>query len=557
MSVVKSRVAMLVIFFLYSSGLHAAADPATLHFIRAGASGNNDGSDWTNAWTLFASVLWTRGHTYYVATDVYNGNVTVQKAENGTEWISIKKAILADHGTDTGWQTSYGTGPAEILGKLYIANAYIEVDGQVGSDNSGHGFRVTNPVVGGNVLQIETNRDHVHLSHIEIKGSGSPGTNPYGTSVENGLYINGLVPRSDIKVAHCWIHHVNRDGVVVAGFNGSPGLLFEHNRVERTGGHADPAAHGQGMDFAVYSVNSGVTLRYNKFVDIVGSANIAFLGGSTNSDVKIYGNIFWSSDQSQYSSSPGVIWTRGLTPETTMNGLYVYNNVFHNITLAQIANDAVIRSNGFVRNNIWEDSAFTGYPVSITHRGVVADHNYYYNNTHNNAGAPPIGATDVQGTSSAFVDAALHDYRLTSSSLAQDKGASLSSPYNHDGNGTYRPQDAGWDIGAYEYCEGGCETNPGDGSTNSGPTSDPKFGKFKNVFNPSRGEKLIIKYTLSKPEALRIVNSRGEKVFEKNLEPTTDYQEIPWDGKVKNQSVASGVYLLILGNETTRAVVVK
>jgi hypothetical protein len=422
-----------------------APSPSTnIHYIRVGATGNNSGSDWNNAWNSFSSVVWTRGHTYYVADGVYPQNVVISKQESENQWIYVYKATNNDHGTDTGWSNTYGDGAAEIQGRLDVGNSYIEIDGRVGSDNSGYGFRIDPPGVGTvlGILSLTFDKTYFHLYHTEIAGSGSPGSNPYSNDVENGLYLNGTSARQGIHIANNWIHHVNRDGIVLGSSNG---LIFEHNRIERTGGHADPAVHGQGMDFSVNTINTGLIIRHNKFVDIVGSANISFLGGSNNTDIHIYGNIFWSSDQNKYWSSPGVIWTRSTTPAVTVNGFYVYNNTFHNIKLAQIANDAVNKSNGFVRNNIWEGSTFTG--LSPVHRGVTAEYNYYYNNS----GTPPIGTTDVLGSASPFLNAANRDYRLLAGSSAIDRGVNLGSNYEVDRNGVLRPQGTAWDMGAYEF----------------------------------------------------------------------------------------------------------
>jgi len=40
------------------------------HYIRDGAGGSNDGTNWTHAWTTLPSPL-TRGDTYYIADGNY------------------------------------------------------------------------------------------------------------------------------------------------------------------------------------------------------------------------------------------------------------------------------------------------------------------------------------------------------------------------------------------------------------------------------------------------------------------------------------------------------
>ena len=47
---------------------------AASHYIRAGATGANDGSSWADAWTTFPNgATYIRGDEYYVATGTYVG----------------------------------------------------------------------------------------------------------------------------------------------------------------------------------------------------------------------------------------------------------------------------------------------------------------------------------------------------------------------------------------------------------------------------------------------------------------------------------------------------
>ena len=122
------------------------------HFIRTGALGLDDGSDWTNAWPDFASVTWTRGDTYYVADGVYAETVTLTKAVAGASYIYILKATATAHVTEDGWNAGYGDGQAET-GRWSIQTGYWYISG-VGrtTETSGYGFKVTNTVSGTNAF---------------------------------------------------------------------------------------------------------------------------------------------------------------------------------------------------------------------------------------------------------------------------------------------------------------------------------------------------------------------------------------------------------------------
>ena len=65
------------------------------------------------------------------------------------------------------------------------------------------------------------------------------------------------------------------------------------------------------------------------------------------------------------------------------------------------------------------------------------------------ASTMPGGLGNVQATTAFFVNAASHDYRLSSSSLATDAGVAIGS-VTKDRIGVLRPQGAYWDVGAYE-----------------------------------------------------------------------------------------------------------
>jgi hypothetical protein len=88
------------------------------HYVRSGAIGLNNGSDWANAYTSLPTSL-IRGDTYYIADGSYSGkNFNTPVA--GAQLITIKKAIESDHGTDVGWSSTYGDGQAVFTSVLFL-----------------------------------------------------------------------------------------------------------------------------------------------------------------------------------------------------------------------------------------------------------------------------------------------------------------------------------------------------------------------------------------------------------------------------------------------------
>ncbi|MGZ3786733.1 MAG: hypothetical protein ACXVC3_19500, partial [Bdellovibrio sp.] len=136
----KSLRALLILAELLS---FSVASQAMDHYIRAGATGTADGSDWMNAWTDIPTTL-IRGDTYYIAGGAYGPHTF--SALNGTAYAYLKKATVASHGTATGWNDTFASGQAVFSGiTAWIINmSYLDVDGVVGSgsNSSDYGIRL-------------------------------------------------------------------------------------------------------------------------------------------------------------------------------------------------------------------------------------------------------------------------------------------------------------------------------------------------------------------------------------------------------------------------------
>lgn len=145
----KSKYCFLVSFFLMLLVSNTAF--AANKYVRDGATGANNGSDWTNAYTSLPAIL-VRGDTYYIADGSYP-SYTVDDAVSGTLYITIRKATNSDHGTDIGWNVLYGDGQAIFNygaqgSAITISTSYVDFDGVVGggSDQSTYGFKLKFPL---------------------------------------------------------------------------------------------------------------------------------------------------------------------------------------------------------------------------------------------------------------------------------------------------------------------------------------------------------------------------------------------------------------------------
>jgi len=252
----------VLIFLLFIPSFATAAN----HYIREGGSGN--GSAWDNAWDDLPSTF-VRGDTYYVADGVYDGH-TFSTLTFGTTKIYIKKATTSDHGTETGWNSSYGNGVAKFEGVIQFSSSYWEFDGQVGggpgSWDSGHGFEIETPwsssQTSGRAVYF-TNRhttSHITISHVEIHPQVD--FQGYGH-----LFYGNTASESHITIDHCYLH--DNYGCFVLMRSWSNAIFeynfFDHNR-SSSSYHAE-AVSDSGSDY--------VTFRYNYFRNIDGNVIVS------------------------------------------------------------------------------------------------------------------------------------------------------------------------------------------------------------------------------------------------------------------------------------------
>lgn len=99
-------------------------------FVRPSATGAT-GNDWTAAYTNLtqAEAALSRGDTLWVADGTYAGDITWNVAESSTTAITIKKATVASHGSETGWDDSYGDGQATCDSYWAFTTGYWIIDG--------------------------------------------------------------------------------------------------------------------------------------------------------------------------------------------------------------------------------------------------------------------------------------------------------------------------------------------------------------------------------------------------------------------------------------------
>lgn len=458
------RVLIAIVFLLTAVPCLAAT-----HYILDGGSG--DGSAWNNALDDLPAAL-TRGDTYYIGDGTYAA-YTFDDATSGTNLITIKKATTADHGTETGWSSTYGDGEAVFYsaGTTWtISSDYYVIDGQSGSgkDPGGYGIRVYTTASRGTTATLvnASGADHVTISHVEFDfNNGSAASSTAATRMWGCWGVCDT-----ITIESCYFHH-STGYVFYLGSYGTPAhtqtnYVIDHCYFDTIGGGGSIASGHWELMWLLWATN--FQFRYNTIENVFetlptynGQTGWLMMGGSTNT--QIYGNLFFCSDEDYCDvGGNGVIatWSNDVYVNA---GVYIYNNTFVDITSRDYApkiyfyHNTANDTNVTVRNNLYYNSEWSWTGVDTqTHEAC--------------GGGQSCSGTDQQTgiLSGQFSNYAGDVFTLAYGTTA---GVTLDSPYNVDINGNNRGADGTWDRGAYEY---GTEGNPTTVTitTNSGANYD-------------------------------------------------------------------------------------
>jgi hypothetical protein len=401
----------------------------TCHYVRAGSSG--EGASWDAALGDLPDDL-ERGATYFVAAGTY-GSPTLDDPEDGERVITIKRAVVGDHGTDVGWSDDLAEGPATFSGFTMVSDHYV-VDGKRRneadwSDVEAYGLRV----IGGfqaHTINFGRGSNHVVVRYVDV---GGPESDSFDPSIPDaGFYFGGFGEiLTDWTISGCHVHNVYL-----------PFQLASASAVTIEESWLGPNWSKETIRGQIHA--SDIVIRHNVFHDgcqgtpgdpTAGgcTAQIAMWDGESEGDFdgsEIYGNLIRTTQETHHSDGCVLIGGDGHSAVgVSANHVRVYNNTFAGVHsgLCLIRMPGTTEGNE-VLDNVWVDLA----PDVVS--GCTADvceHN-------------EVLASD------AFVDAAGGDFRPAA---ATEAGAILAAPYDTDRFGNARGADGTWDIGAYEFVE--------------------------------------------------------------------------------------------------------
>lgn len=401
-----------------------------IYYIRDGATGTTC-ADWTNSCDVLPATL-TRGATYYIADGNY-GSYVFDDPTNGTQLITIKKAIAADHGANTGWLSTYGDGQA-MFGPIEFTSSNWVFDGQTRNesdwfDKTAYGFSIGSnddwPSVSIAKYGVRTDNVALRYAYILAIVGDLPSTAArrfcISTNNNSGETIN--------STGHVF-SRVFCDGGTQHWFvRNSEAPIIEYSASDRITG--DSNHHGENINLYYNGDNS--IIRYNKFRNsFMGQGSTPAGGGTAIMAIawtgghQIYGNTIYN-----YQAGNGVIG--GGFP--TNGNIKIYNNTFANNPYGAPGISLGGGTGNEVYNNLWINTAQTPDIAGATH------------NYNGSSGSASLGETNQQLNipTSIFNNYAGNDFTLKTNT---NTGISLPAPYNVDMLGRTRTT---WSRGAYEY----------------------------------------------------------------------------------------------------------
>jgi hypothetical protein len=437
----RSAKACVSCTFLLALLCHAIEAQGADRYVRQGATGSGSGTDWANAYPTLPTTL-TRGDTYYIADGNY-GSYVFGDVVSGTIPITIRKATVTNHGTETGWQDGYGDGQASwTMWSIVTGNYVFDGQGRGVDWRSGYGLKV-GPSGGSRHVDMfvggRATASNITFRYIEIEGNGLD--NP---TYDRGIYSpNG---NDNVRIQYCYLHDFSAVPILTGGVTY---WTLEYSLIARNSSSA--ASHAEGW---AASNDSNLVIRYNRWEDIEGTGIIVTLnrgaGVGTNRNWDIYGNVFMMTDGNPYNRTDGLgNGAIAAINEQVAIDWRIYNNTFINLrwgwsSRIQIGNVATGNSGVWIYNNFWWNCNTAAYTLNSC-TNCISDYNRYDGTP---SGSEANKEIRVSASTTVFANYSTKNFRLAT---ATQGGTVLSPPYDRDMDGVARGSDGSWDRGAFEY----------------------------------------------------------------------------------------------------------
>ncbi len=382
--------------------------------------------------------LLSSGDTLYVRAGTYAESIVVTAANplpSGTSWTAL--TIVAGYPGETVTLTGnqgisflpQTTGPQEQLFQyLAFKNFLVRTGGNGGIGGLGCGF-----VAGTNTPRMTCGAHYIRWEQIDVTDTGCNSGAGGGFGSTDYQFINVRVHDSGCnELDHAWYISAERtllDGCEADHFTGYGIQIYD-------------SGCGNPPGVAGYNCGEGTIIRNSSFHHNGQSGVYGGVSLGHGKNIQFYNNLV-------YSNVVGGLEVSFSVPDNTQ----IYNNVLYGNGGDGLHIDA-LATNTIVKNNIIMNNAHGVFDTGGT---TIKDHNLC---------ATADAFCDLAPANPQFTNPGAGDFTVAAGSPARNTGTTLTL-FTTDKNGAARNQGGAWDLGPYEYNEGGPPPGP--------PTGNPVY----------------------------------------------------------------------------------
>lgn len=423
----------MCLFFIVLLGANTTNLYGAYYYVDNSASGNNDGSSWTDAWQSFANINWR---------DIKPGDIIFISGGLPSKQYN-EKLIVGASGT-----------------------AAYPITITRGADTNHNGTVIIDGDKSRNCILVEK-RDYVNISYLQCENGGQ-------NSGSGTIHVDNS---SHVRIENCNFPEIDTHGAIF--IQRSNNVLIGKNSITSatyTSSQTD-GIYSQYNTANIYEYNNIIIYNQNPTPHCDG------IQSYNDSDLTIRGN-YIEQDNTKRGNAQGIYATSGagifrfynnvVYCPNTEAGLISYHyedsgarvEVYNNTATGMSTNIIVIGgADSIVKNNILNgmgNGSVLGIEDPLTDISSQIDYNIYNStgsqlvfyagvmkswNEWRNLGAETHGAHTVPGLDLNFKPS-------SNLSPAVDSGTNLSMFFTIDKEGVRRPQGVAWDIGAFEFSGG-------------------------------------------------------------------------------------------------------
>lgn len=430
MKLLQTDVARIILIICLTFHLNAES-----FYVDNARAGNGDGTSWASAWNSIGNINWAAvnpGDVIFISggtnSKTYSGSVSLNSTTGSGTAAS---PIVIRNATDVGHNGSVIIDGGSSRGINLNGANYLTIRGLEFRNASGSGGGIIIDRAQGVVVDSCSFYITSHGGVFVQRSSGCTiSNNTLTTPANTGTQTDGIYSQRNNSNTYDGNHIVISNQAITPHCDGiqmflDRDMVVRNNYIEQNN---DKTYNAQG----IYSTNCSGT-------------------------IEVYNNVIYGPNT----------WNSLLTVSIISEGdarLVAYHNTFIGGGWGTIAVEQAPHS--IVKNNILVNFKNGGWLIKLN--GALSslqnlDYNIYYApnsgivTTYNEAGRSwsqwqGLGY-DQNGmnTDPKIQDAGARDFTLQETASIIDRGTPLDARYNLDRNNVPRPQNAGWDPGAYEF----------------------------------------------------------------------------------------------------------